>query len=480
MSNKFLGSSGENQDVSNGTVKLYGSLIGAANLKPSQALKTNSQNVLVSSKLFISDVENLQSKLNSAITNPYNQTLKVEDLETKNYFSVEDELQKIDNFSASTPQVTNLNGRLKAGEVFTDTISDAGGNVFIQMDATDINFSSTNLTWNGSAIGGVENPMVATLDGGGQDINNVNSLTVSTIDSDSMIQSSSNTEFITPVQTSGFLTVTGGLDVFSGSTYNGNNISGVNTITMTTANCQSFLEVSSPNPVIVNTNASAGFTIDPTGFFNIKKVSGLTVVPMLSITDATKINMTVDLDMNNNSLQNVSTINGLTPANGVYAGISDSIVVNAANSPASLVPVTGVGFLTVPANTFTVGASYHLVASGIMPSEQKGDLATVELSATNSVTVSLGNITVELDASADTAWECEGDFTCRGPLGVNCVFITAFELTFNKDLDKNFRGTRKISSAVINTTVQQSLDITGTLTGISSFQTRLLTLTRVF
>ena len=145
-----------------------------------------------------------------------------------------------------------------------------------------------------------------------------------------------------------------------------------------------------------------------------------------------------------------------------------------------MIPTTGVGFLSVPANTFQVGASYHLVASGIMPSEQKGDTATVELSATNGLTVSLGSITVDLDASADTAWECEGDFTCRGPLGANCVFITSFELTFNKDLEKNFRGTRKISSATIDTTVEQNLDIICTMTGTSSFQTRLLTLTRVF
>ena len=226
---------------------------------------------------------------------------------------------------------------------------------------------------------------------------------------------------------------------------------------------------------------NAFFILDGgTGTFSVQKVNGSNVDEIFKIDSVAKIDMLVPLDMNNEAITNVTTINGLTPANGVYAGISDSIVVNAANSPASLVPVTGVGFLSVPANTFTVGASYHLVASGIMPSEQKGDNATIELSATNGSTVSLGSITVDLDASADTAWECEGDFTCRGPLGVNCVFIASFELTFNKDLEKNFRGSRKITSSVIDTTVQQSLDIIGTLTGSSSFQTRLLTLTRIF
>jgi len=241
-----------------------------------------------------------------------------------------------------------------------------------------------------------------------------------------------------------------------------------------------FLIVAKAQPTLDSGNCSALFILDgTTGLFSIQKVNGSNIDELFRINSVAEIDMLTTLNMNNKPINNVTRINGLTPANGVYAGISDSIIVNATNSPASLVPVTGVGFLTVPANTFTVGASYHLVASGFMPSEQKGDDATIELTATNGITVSLGSITVELDASADTAWECEGDFTCRS-IGVNGIFIASFELTFNKDLDKNFRGTRKISSAIINTTVQQSLDIVGTLTGTSSFQTRLLTLTRVF
>ena len=57
---------------------------------------------------------------------------------------------------------------MAAGEVATNTISDAGGNVFIQLDETDINFASTTLTWNGQPIGGGEEFLL--VEGGGLDL----------------------------------------------------------------------------------------------------------------------------------------------------------------------------------------------------------------------------------------------------------------------------------------------------------------------
>ena len=172
--------------------------------------------------------------------------------------------------------MTSINGyntEITFDDIITDNVNSIDLTSKIELGNNEIDLIASNVLINGVPIvgGGVQNPMVATLDGGGFDINNVNALTVSTIDTDGMIMSSINTEFITPVQTSDLLTVQGGLEAFSASNYNDNNISGVNSIAMRNANCQSFLEVSSPSPTILNTNASAGFTIDSTGFFDIKK-----------------------------------------------------------------------------------------------------------------------------------------------------------------------------------------------------------------
>jgi hypothetical protein len=63
MSDKFLNSGGGNINLANGTATLFGATIGAINLDASQPLKTNSVRQLVSEKLNIADVNNLQSEL---------------------------------------------------------------------------------------------------------------------------------------------------------------------------------------------------------------------------------------------------------------------------------------------------------------------------------------------------------------------------------------------------------------------------------
>ena len=63
MSDKFLNTGGGAINLSNGTTTIFGSTIGAINLEPSQPLKTNSVKQIVSEKLDIADVNNLQSEL---------------------------------------------------------------------------------------------------------------------------------------------------------------------------------------------------------------------------------------------------------------------------------------------------------------------------------------------------------------------------------------------------------------------------------
>ena len=65
MSNTFLLSS--EIDVSNGTTNLFGATIGSANLLTNYPIKTNSTKQLVSTKLDISDINNLQSSLDNGI-----------------------------------------------------------------------------------------------------------------------------------------------------------------------------------------------------------------------------------------------------------------------------------------------------------------------------------------------------------------------------------------------------------------------------
>ena len=93
MANKFLNIGGGSVNLENGSVSIYANSLSAKNLTPSFPIKTNSLNKLVSEKLDISDVNNLQSALDSVITNPLtvqlttNQTIFTQDQElvTKKY-----------------------------------------------------------------------------------------------------------------------------------------------------------------------------------------------------------------------------------------------------------------------------------------------------------------------------------------------------------------------------------------------------------
>jgi len=155
MADKFLNTGGSgNVNISNGTTDIFAATLSSANLDPSRPIKTNAVRELVSSNLDIADINNLQQELDNVITQPYNGTLKATDFETDNYFSVNDELQKIDNLTASTeaPDTTNITGLVNADEVATGRVYDETQSTFIELDGTDVNVSANDLKLNGFSV----------------------------------------------------------------------------------------------------------------------------------------------------------------------------------------------------------------------------------------------------------------------------------------------------------------------------------------
>ena len=163
----------------------------------------------------------------------------------------------------------------------------------------------------------------------------------------------------------------------------------------------------------------------------------------------------------------INSINGLTPVGGVYSGLSDSLQCTQANSPCSLLPLSGVGLLSVPGNTFEVGAQYHLICSGEIPAQNNNDIVAITLKAN---TTPLGDITIDMESVAGVRFfELEGDFTFRaiGGLGVSEI-VTSFEFSFNKAVEKDYRGTRTISQSTIDTTITQTLDVEAVISGATT------------
>ena len=99
MSNRFLLTNGSEVNLSDGSTTLFGATIGGSNLSASMPVKTNSTKQLVSTKLNISDINNLQSQLNNSISNPYIGTMEATDFKTNTYNSVNTELSKTINIT---------------------------------------------------------------------------------------------------------------------------------------------------------------------------------------------------------------------------------------------------------------------------------------------------------------------------------------------------------------------------------------------
>ena len=153
MSNKFLGTT-TNITLGNGTANIYGATIGASSLDPSMPVKTNSLRQLVSTKLNTSDINGLDTKLNGVLTSPFTGTLVATDYESSDFFSVNDELHKIANITSATesPDITNISGLVSCDAISANTIYNTTQTVWATLDPNTIDFSATNLRFNGDDI----------------------------------------------------------------------------------------------------------------------------------------------------------------------------------------------------------------------------------------------------------------------------------------------------------------------------------------
>ncbi len=184
-----------------------------------------------------------------------------------------------------------------------------------------------------------------------------------------------------------------------------------------------------------------------------------------------------DVDMNNNNISDVNnlevkSVNNLTSVGGIYSGISDGVTISSSTFT-DLLPISSVGGLSVPANTFLLGSAFHLVCAGIFPSENKNDNVEIELCAIQgATTIQLGLVNLELE-NFDTLpsnFELEADYVIRkltdpiNPLILGEVAVS-FDFTFNKRVSRDFKGTRATNLATIDTTQNSTLALNARIIG---------------
>lgn len=154
---------------------------------------------------------------------------------------------------------------------------------------------------------------------------------------------------------------------------------------------------------------------------------------------------------------------GLGYMAGFYSQTADSTTITNTTTETTLIG-SGVGSLSVPANTFKVGNAYLVKIGGII-SSQNADLIRFKVKA-NSGTITLadtGNIT--LKSSTTKVWQLEIQFVIRA-IGADTVasIKTHFVFSYEEDSSDNFESHAYdvLNNTTFDTTIQNTLDITAT------------------
>ena len=543
MSSKFLSSDSSTNlsALQDGTFELSVASASVSDLTPSLPVKTNTDKKLVSGLIELADIDA------TLVTNPFVGTLKASDFETDNYLSAEVEFLQIAHITNTndTPDETTISGTIKPGDMKTDLISDAGANVFIQLDATDINFQSTNLTWNSAPIGGgAGSQLTENLDLNGFDITGVGGTTLNGLESEVVLLTAKTQNIeatLNNTNMSGMLNMNSvlGNTTLSLTSGDGNlqfsrteaRTYGMRFTTLNTLQINKVCEKYFPNnasveitiySTISQTQLFTPVTIQPTEIDTISTADGtykyvdvnwklpagdwvyahtvqdgldptplkpVFVLPtdLLFIENRTTASPTLifpelaivqpsswsggmfeftnddqgtittsDLSVDGNF--STPNVNDLTPIGGKYSQTgSDIIIANTATETSIL----NSGFGSWDFNTFSAGDSYHLRCSGTIETDAKDQelQLQIKLGATVFHTTSY----IALDDVKDThPWELELDFSFR-VVGLSGDLQSNSQFTYNKDNSQNdFRGWSTNDSAVIDTTVPQTLTASAT------------------
>ena len=142
------------------------------------------------------------------------------------------------------------------------------------------------------------------------------------------------------------------------------------------------------------------------------------------------------------------------PSPGLYSQTVQSATVTNTTTETSIVG-TGVGSLTIPANSFAVGDSYHAKIGGVL-SAQNGDDITIRVKSGSTVLATTGAL--DLEASTSMAWECEIDFTIA-TVGASGSICTNGNFAYNRNTG-TLEGYVFQDVVTFDTTVDNTLDIT--------------------
>lgn len=152
---------------------------------------------------------------------------------------------------------------------------------------------------------------------------------------------------------------------------------------------------------------------------------------------------------------------------GLFAETKNSEIIENTVTPGSLLGV-GVGSLSVPANVFKVGDSFHLKMLGHLGSRNNAGLTITIASTTGTVFGTTGNMI--LAAATDKHWELNVYFTIRtiGP-ATSASIMSGGMFNYTQNAATSFNGTNftEENNTTFDTTVDNELVVTAQWDGAS-------------
>ena len=494
-------------NVTNGSLDIFGYSLRASNLNPSQPLKTNSINQLISTKLDIQDINNLQAELDTTIKTPYSfgdivitaGNIVSNDVVTDDITSLN---TTISNIESSVADKVN-----KSGDTMTGNLNMSGNSIqgVFQMNVDELNektigygiytnntLYTTDILVTGNKQIKTDNIAEATLTSGINVLSNVhmndgiidqvNEIKCDSIDSKLGVLAVnfpsdllSDTVFITNIREKVLLagiTCQANLNMFGKNITNTNSLYidniyertgllGINIRNDMQLNNKNLLNCNNIQTLeIKSSGASINFQDDlDIGSFDINNCNEIRTNNLSSSTNPA-ITLNSDLDFQNTyNLINIDSINNIRPSGGLYSQsnltqftqtVETNMLGGANNS----------GSLTIPANTFKQLSVYSFKSSGVLTGGSN-DLFTLRLKS-GSATFATLPVTINDNGLNNVWWDLSADFSIN-TLGIAGVAVLITSVVFRYINNTGVVSTRAVSNinnTTFDTTISNTLEFT--------------------
>ena len=169
---------------------------------------------------------------------------------------------------------------------------------------------------------------------------------------------------------------------------------------------------------------------------------------------------------------NFKSASGGSGASGLYAQTADGTLVDT-STETSLIG-TGVGSLTIAADSLKVGDSFRIKLGGILNSTGGGSPTSIEIKVKKNGSVLATTGFFELDTVSGHGFQVESNFTVRS-IGVGGVIVSTSSFSYSKDIissnDRMLSGHIDQDSEVVDTTSANDLDVTATFKNLNKGNT---------